>query len=93
MSFSHQVNFQCDACETNYMINEETMELPPGWLGFQVVVADSDGCVPDHEREVFCHFCCQRCLTDYVSSSAMRERLILADKDIKADGDEYGEES
>ena len=89
MSFSHQVNFQCDTCDTNFMINEETMELPPGWLGLQVVIADSDGCVPNHEREVFCHFCCQDCLIEYASSAAMRERLVLTDKDI----DEEEEES
>lgn len=88
MSFSHQVSFRCDACDLNFMISEE-MELPPGWLGLQVSIADTDGCVPDHEREVFCHFCTQDCLTEYVSSPAMRERLILVDKSIdEADGEE-----
>lgn len=79
MSYSHQVTFRCDACDTNFMINEDIMELPPGWLGLQVVIADTDGCVPDHEREVYCHFCTQECLAEYTSSDEMRQRLALAD--------------
>ncbi len=86
MSFSHQVTFCCDACDTNYMIDQESMELPPAWLGLQVVIADSDGCVPDHEREVYCHFCSQDCLAEYTSSDEMRQRLALVDAD--EDGDE-----
>lgn len=89
MSFSHQVTFKCDACETNFMIDEEAMELPPGWLGMQVVVADTDGCVPEHEREIFCHFCSQDCLIDYSSSSDLRHRLAMADKpEASEDSDE-----
>lgn len=64
------------------------MELPPGWLGLQVVIADTDGCVPDHEREVYCHFCTQECLAEYTASDEMRQRLALAD----AEGDEGNEE-
>lgn len=79
MSFSHQVTFRCDACDTNFMIDEEQMELPPGWLGLQVVIADTEGCVPDHEREVYCHFCSQDCLVEYTASDEMRQRLALAD--------------
>lgn len=79
MSFSHQVTFCCDACDTEFMIEEELMELPPGWLGMQVVIADTDGGVPDHEREVYCHFCSQDCLVEYTASNEMRQRLALAD--------------
>jgi len=86
MSFSHQVTFKCDACETNFMIDEESMELPPGWLGMQVVIADTDGCVPEHEREIFCHFCSQNCLVDYSSSDDLRHRLATIDKIPEADG-------
>lgn len=87
MSFTHQVTFRCDACDTNYMIDEDSMELPPSWLGLQVVVADSDGCVPDHEREVYCHFCSQDCLVEYTSSHEMRQRLALADSQESEDED------
>jgi len=80
MSYSHQVTFRCDACDTNFLISEE-MELPPGWLGLQVVIADTDGCVPDHEREVYCHFCSQDCLAEYTASDEMRQRLALADSE------------
>lgn len=78
MSFSHQVTFRCDACDQNYMIEIESMELPPGWLGLQVVIADIEGCVPDQEREVYCHFCSQDCLIEYTASDDMRQRLALA---------------
>ncbi len=80
MSYKHQVTFRCDACDTNFMISEDSMELPPGWLGMQVVVADSEGCVPDHETEIYCHFCTQACLVEYTASQEMRHRLIMADK-------------
>ncbi len=86
MSYSHQVTFRCDGCETNFMIHEESMELPPTWFGMQVVVADTDGCVPDHEREVYCHFCSQECLAEYAASDEMRQRLALVDSED--DGDE-----
>jgi len=79
MTFSHQVTFRCDACDMNFMIDEESMELPPGWLGLQVIIADTEGCVPDHEREVYCHFCSQDCLVEYTASGEMRRRLALAD--------------
>ena len=79
MSFNHEVTFRCDACDLNYTIDEESMELPPMWLGMQVVIADTDGCVPDHERELYCHFCTQDCLVEYASSEEMRQRLVLAD--------------
>jgi hypothetical protein len=82
MSIVHQVTYHCDGCDTNFMI-DETMELPPSWLGLQIVIADSDGCIPDHEREIFCHFCSQKCLMEYASSVAMRERLVLADKSLQ----------
>ena len=88
MSFKHDVTFFCDSCETEFMLEEESMELPPGWLGMQVVVADSDGCVPDHEREVFCHFCSQECLFEYAASKQMLERLLLVDKDSDQGKDE-----
>ena len=94
MSYSHQVTFCCDCCDTNFMIDEEAMELPPGWLGLQVVIADTDGCVPDHEREVYCHFCSQDCLAEYTASDEMRQRLALADAEGEnGDSGAEGEES
>lgn len=92
MSFSHEVTFRCDACDTNFMIDEESMELPPGWLGLQVIIADSDGCVPDHEKEVYCHFCSQNCLTEYAASGEMRQRLALADASEREEGPELSED-
>ncbi|MHA2279448.1 MAG: hypothetical protein ACXAC5_00955 [Promethearchaeota archaeon] len=72
---------------------EENMELPPSWFGMQIVVADTDGCIPEHEREVFCHFCSQDCLVEFAGSDEMRQRLVLADKSINPDeSDELDEE-
>lgn len=91
MSYNHQVTFQCDACETNFMV-AENMELPPSWFGMQIVVADTDGGVPDHEREVFCHFCSQDCLVEFASSDEMRQRLLFADSETPESPDEIDEE-
>lgn len=81
MSFKHEVTFSCDICDTNFMIDEEEMELPPGWFGMQVIIADSEGVVPEHERDVYSHFCSQKCLIEYVKSSDMRQRLLMADRE------------
>lgn len=91
MSFSHQVTFQCDGCGLHFTIDEDNMELPPSWLAMQIVIADSEGCVPDHEREVFCHFCSQDCLVEYTASDDMRHRLAMADRDEMDDESDLGE--
>jgi len=82
MSFRHEITFKCDSCDTNFTIDEQAMELPPGWLGLQIAVADSDGCIPEQEREVFGHFCTRACLVEYISSQQIMERLCLTDKKI-----------
>ena len=81
MIFNHQVTFTCDACDQNYLIND-SMEMPPGWLGMQVAIADTDGCVPDNEQDVFCHFCSQNCFMEFASSDEMRRRLVMVDNNI-----------
>lgn len=94
MSYSHEVTFRCDACDQNYMIDKESMELPPGWLGLQIVIADTEGFVPDHEQEVYCHFCTQDCLIEYTASDDMRQRLALTVAvEEEEDDDEEGTES
>lgn len=99
MSLRHEITFRCDVCDTNFMIDEETMELPPGWLGLQVVIADTDGCVPDHEREVYGHFCSQTCLIEFAGSTELRRRLCLVQEEMDTaaakeedDGNEDGNE-
>ena len=82
MAFKHEVTFECDECETQFMIDQDSMELPPGWLGMQVVVSDSEGCIPDHEQEVFCHFCSQTCLMEYAASKEMKKRIIMAENSL-----------
>ncbi len=80
MSYHNQVTFNCDACGTQFTIDEETMELPPGWLGIQVIIADTEGCIPDHEREIYSHICSQGCLIEFVANDEMRQRLCTVDK-------------
>ena len=62
------------------MIDEDEMDLPPGWLGFQAVVANSSGNVPEQEQDVFCHFCSHTCLIEYVAGDKMRARICLSEK-------------
>ena len=80
MSYNTHVSFRCDSCDTNFTIDEENMELPPGWLGLQIIAADTEGCIPDHERENYSHFCSQACLIQYTASTDMRKRLVMVDK-------------
>lgn len=80
MSYHNQVTFHCDSCGTHFTIDEETMELPPGWLGIQVIVADTEGGIPDHEREIYSHFCSQECLIEFAAGDEMRQRLCTVDK-------------
>ena len=92
MSFHHQVTFKCDVCDQNYTIDEDAMEIPPGWLGLQIVIADTDGCIPQHEQEIYCHFCTQECLIEYTSGDEIRRRLCTADKDSEEDSEEPDDE-
>ncbi len=65
------------------------MEIPPGWLGLQLVVADTDGCVSEHEHELFYHFCSQKCLVAYTAGDNVRRRLCMADKkDVEESGEQ-----
>jgi len=56
------------------------MELPPGWLGLQIVAADSEGTIPEHEQEIFGHFCSQKCLIEYARGDELRARLVFVEK-------------
>ena len=75
----------CDSCETEYVLSED-MEMPPSWLGVQVIIADREGIIPMHEKENYMHFCSQDCLVDYASDKKFKERILMADKEEK-DGD------
>ncbi len=74
------------------------MEMPPYWIGFQVAIADSDGLIPDHERDVYTHFCKQECLIEFVNSTEVNEineRILLVDGESDPDDvppDKIGDE-
>ena len=92
MGIKHKVTFTCDSCDTEYIIDEQSMDMPPGWLGLQVVVTDSDGCIPDIEHEIFGHFCCQDCLVEYTSGSEMRLRLATSDQNEELESESEEED-
>lgn len=94
MSYHNQVTFRCDSCDKNFIIDEEIMELPPGWLGLQLIVADTEGCIPEHEREKYSHFCSQECLIENVAGDETRRRLCTPDESGQPveDGEEEEEE-
>jgi len=93
MSIRLTHTFVCDNCETEFMMTDEA-EMPRHWLGFQMVVANSDGLIPKRERDLYSHFCSLRCLIEYVSSSIVRERVATVDMEeddddvMPEDGDE-----
>ena len=96
MSVKQQVTFVCNGngCGEEYMLHED-MEMPPHWIGLQVAISDEDGAIPDHEREIFTHFCKQECLIEYVNSNDITERMMLVDgesDDFPPDKEPPGEE-
>lgn len=71
----------CDACDTHYMLEaSDGQDLPPSWFAVQIVIADSEGVIPMHERDVFLHFCSQECMVDYIKSDTFKERTLMADR-------------
>ena len=87
---SHRVTFVCDSCDKQYM-TDESMELPPYWFAVQVAIADKDGLVPVQERDVFQHFCTQRCAIEYTKGNQLKQRSCMVDKQ-KNDNEDSGEE-
>ena len=87
MSFKHKINFQCDGCGQQHIL-EEGMELPPRWLGVQIAFSNSDGIIPKQEQECFCHFCNIECFGDFVSSQEIKDRLLLVDEEYEDDEDD-----
>ena len=57
----------------------EDMEMPPYWIGVQLAIPDIDGLIPDHERDIFVHFCEQECLIEFSNSNHIKERIMLVD--------------
>lgn len=86
---SHRVTIICDNCEKNWMI-DETMDLPPYWLGMRVVIADKDGLIPPHEREdvMDLHFCSKECASEYLSGEDFKARSLMVDRQFEDGPDE-----
>jgi hypothetical protein len=87
MSFRHKVDFTCDNCDKEYMLSDG-MELPPSWIGVQIAIANTEGMIPEHEQEVYLHFCSIECLSDYVKGNDMMDRFLLADRPVEDEDDD-----
>ncbi len=87
MGLHQQVVFTCDQCDKHFTLGFD-MELPPGWFGVQIAIADSDGYIPPHEREIYTHYCSLDCLAESVVDDDLKERFYLADKLDKDDEEE-----
>jgi hypothetical protein len=64
------------------------IEMPPMWMGMQVMIADTEGLIPDQEREIFHHFCKLECLREFLASDSLDQRMVMIDAQ-----DEIDEES
>lgn len=75
----HKATFSCDACGTEYMIDENLpMELPPGWMLIQPSVANSEGFVADYYREVWFHFCSTQCMQEFMLGDKFLDVVVNA---------------
>jgi len=81
MGINHRVSFVCDWCESEYLIDEKIMEIPPSWIACHLAVSNEEGYIPEHERENFLHFCCRECLIEYISNDDFLERIFIADQE------------
>lgn len=81
MAYEHNITFTCDYkdCEKNFMI-DETMELPPHWIGMQVAIGNKEGEVIENEQNIFAHFCSIECTIKYLSSTNFKNRYFSVDK-------------
>jgi len=78
----HYVTFVCETCDTEYTV-EGSMEMPPYWMGIQIVIAGNFGHIPNHEQENYQHFCSDTCIIEYLQSKDFRRRKVLVDKEDK----------
>ena len=83
----HKLTLVCDVCEQEYMM-EDDMELPPYWLGLQMVVSDGDGIIPLSVKDIFMHICSVGCLAEVAEHPKIKDRIALIDKISREEFDE-----
>lgn len=87
----------CDNCNKNFMLKEDH-EMPPYWIGCQIVVSNKEGeILVESEESSFFHFCGQDCLSAFVSSKAVSKMIASVDNIIpngpeEKDGDDYDDD-
>jgi hypothetical protein len=89
---SHLVTIICDKCSESYLM-DETMDMPPHWIGMRIAISNGDGLVPPHEREesVDWHFCSQNCAAEFIGGEVLRERIATVNRSTD-DDDEIEED-
>lgn len=83
---SHKITLVCDACEQEYLLNED-MEIPPYWIGAQIAAGNKDGLLT---QELFIHVCSQKCLLEFIRKN-FRKYMALIDKIVEEKGEENNE--
>jgi len=87
MTFRHNITFKCNCCDQEYTISSE-MEMPPHWFGIQVAISDEHGLIPEHERDIFLHFCSQKCAVEHIANKEMTDRFYFVDRYNQDEGEE-----
>lgn len=78
----------CDNCNTNFML-QENYEMPPYWIGCQIVVSNKDGeILIESEEASFFHFCSQECFSSYAGGKPMKKMIASIDNVIPQEKDE-----
>ena len=90
---SHKITIVCDQCGTQHLLDEESQDMPPHWIGMKLFMADWEGLVPPSERDdIYLHFCKPDCASNYMSGSDVELRLRTIDKDREEVDDDEGED-
>lgn len=88
----YRVTFHCNNCSTEYAI-DNSMDLPPHWVAVQLAITNNEGLIPEHEQNLYMHFCTQKCFTAYSKSDELKERILMVDSLPPDDVDEDEESS
>lgn len=86
---SHKISIVCDACDTHHLLDQESQDMPPHWMGIKLFMADADGLVPPSEREdEYLHFCSPECASKYMLGEDIELRLRTIDQEREENDDE-----
>jgi hypothetical protein len=75
---SINITVTCDNCNSEFP-TEDSMELPPYWMGVQIAVANHDGIIVG--QDLFVHICSTKCLAEFSKSQIIKDKIMFADKE------------